>query len=825
MYKLSTDGNVPRMLEAEANVCACHCRYVTQTYQHLLAFVFAVKEINENPSLLPNLTLGLHIYNSYFLASWTYLASMELLSTWGRFVPNYKCDVRDHAVAVIGGPESNVSEFMATVLCIYKMPQIGYGLAPVRHEHTQRVFFQQMFPDVDHQYKGILHLLLFFRWTWVGVIYISNDVGEKFVQAVLPAFTQSGICFDFVSPLPTLYSTKDVDEMLAEWLDMYRVIMNGTATVVIINGEIYTMLFLRTFPRFSELEDMSAKTTSKVWILTAQVEFTSVPVQESFDIDTIHGAISFAVHANEMLGFQMFVQRRTPGSDDGDGFLKDFWQQAFSCLLPVDGESEDICTGQEKLEALPDSVFERAMSGYSYNIYNAVHAVAHALHAWRSPRLKHRSKVGERGSLLIPQAWQLNRYLRSVSFNNSAGEKISFSESGELEAGFDIINWVTFPNRSFLRVKVGKVDPTAPKEKALSISGEAIVWPTMFNQVRPVSLCNDICRAGTSRAKKEGEPFCCYDCLPCPEGKMSNQEDMNYCSQCPEDQYSNKDQDGCLPKQISYLTYEEPMGIILTAVALSLSFMTALVLWTFFRHKDTPIIKANNRNLTFILLVTLLLSFLSTLLFVGQPGKVTCLLRQPIFSHIFSVAVSSVLAKTVLVVLSFKATNPGSRMRKWVGRKMANAIVLSGAFVQAILCAVWLSTSPPFPDLDMKSTTEEMFLQCNEGSTAMFYGVLSFMGVLALVSFTVAFFARKLPDSFNEAKLITFSMLVFTSVWLSFVPAYLSTRGKYTVAVETFSILASSAGLLGCIFFPKCYIIVLRPEMNTKQQLMRKKAA
>ncbi|XP_073710035.1 extracellular calcium-sensing receptor-like [Misgurnus anguillicaudatus] len=421
-----------------------------------------------------------------------------------------------------------------------------------------------------------------------------------------------------------------------------------------------------------------------------------------------------------------------------------------------------------------------------------------------------------------------------ATFLNTAHEEGICIDTGATVAQYEVVNWQQDSDGSIQFKAVGYYDASLPPEQRFVLNTENIVW-VGGKLEKPRSVCSESCPPGTRKAAQKGRPVCCYDCITCADGEISNETvittsfpDSNNCQQCPGEYWSNTDNTECVLKAVEFLSFTEVMGIVLVFFSLFGVGITVLVAILFYSKKDTPIVKANNSELSFMLLFSLILCFLCSLTFIGRPTEWSCMLRHTAFGITFVLCISCVLGKTIVVLMAFKATLPGMHffftwdVMKWFGPAQQRLSVFAFTLIQVLICVLWLTISPPFPYKNMKYYKEKIIFECSLGSSIGFSAVLGYIGLLALLCFILAFLARSLPDNFNEAKFITFSMLIFCAVWITFIPAYVSSPGKFTVAVEIFAILASSFSLLLCIFAPKCYIILFKPEQNTKQHLMGK---
>ncbi|KAM8921442.1 LOW QUALITY PROTEIN: extracellular calcium-sensing receptor-like [Pelodytes ibericus] len=790
-----------------------HFRY----YRYLLAMVYAITEINRMPDLLPNVTLGFRLYDSCYNEVKSLIGTLWILSGQKYSSPNFNCYKGAMPSAIVGDMPSKASIPIARILGLYRFPQISYASAhPFLSDKREFPSFFRTIANDIHGIFSLAQLVKYFNWTWVGIIATDNELGRLGTQLLTNEIENDGSCIAFLETLPTYSSLDSVFRII-------DIVKKTKATVVIVYSTMENLISL--------MKEASFQNIDKVWIGTGSWSITSdFPRQDI--LTTLNGSLGYSLQVGKIPGFKDFLYSIHPSNFVNDIFIRIFWEKAFGCIWPGEDNStapkssegaRSWCTGNERPDTIDPNVYDVYNFRYMYKIHTAVYAIVHALHEMNAcvPG-KGPFKDGSCADIYTHQPWQLLHYIKKVNFKNTAGEEIFFDENGDVPLHEDILNWQLFPNGSNQYVRVGSYDARQTKGQELTIDHSKILWNVRHNKV-PISVCSSPCPQGHRKATRQGQKLCCFDCVPCSDGEILNPHDNSECLKCPGDKWPNVNKELCVQKPVQFLSYKDSLGFSLACFAIICCVRTFSVFCLFVRKHKTPIVKANNRELSYLLLISLLLCFLCSLVFIGQPNLMTCMLRQVVFGVIFSLCLSAILAKTVTVIMVFNATNPDSKIKRLMGFRIPIYIVPSCTVVQVGLCIIWLSSSAPFAEFNMAAEIGTIVIECNEGSKVLFSCVLGYMGLLAFTTLLVAFLARKLPDTFNEAKFIAFSMLVFASVWVTFIPAYLSTKGKYMVAVEIFAILSSSAGLLTCIFFPKCHIILLQPQMNSKQYITGRK--
>ncbi|XP_034024147.1 extracellular calcium-sensing receptor-like [Thalassophryne amazonica] len=763
------------------------------------AMVFAIEEINNSTELLPGIRLGYQIHDSCASVPVAIQVAFQLSNGLDMmFDTGDKCSQSGMMMGVVGESGSTPSISMSQVIGAFDIPQVShYATCACLSDKQQYPTFFRTIPSDQFQADALAKLVKHFGWSWIGAIRSDSDYGNNGMALFLHAAQKERICveysesFDRTNPLSRIKQVADV-------------IRRSSAVVVVAfvsSGDIRILL-----------EELARQPSPPhQWI--GSESWITDPNMLRFDFCV--GAIGFGIQRSVIPGFRDFLLDLSDTKVAVSPVLTEFWEDAFKCHLGKGtAKDESACDGSQNIQTLQSPYTDTSQLRITNMVYKAVYAIAHGIHNTVCQQTNSTTQCDKFTKIKYTQ---LLSHLKRVNFSQN-GYHVSFDINGDPVAVYELVNWQKNKNGSTELVTVGLYDASLPAGQEFRIT-KKITWLDGGNQV-PVSVCTDSCPPGTRKLLQKGKPFCCYDCTPCPEGEISNTTDSPDCFRCPAELWPGAKRDICLPKPVQFLSFDDVLGIILATFSVGgacLAFITAAI---FFRHRRTAIVRANNSELSFLLLFSLVLCFLCSLTFIGVPSKWSCVLRHTTFGITFVLCISCVLGKTIVVLMAFRARLPGSNLMKWFGPLQQRIAVISFTFIQVLICTIWLVLNPPFPIKNLTTYKDKIILECALGSAAGFWVVLGYIGLLAVFCFVLAVLARKLPDNFNEAKLITFSMLIFCAVWITFIPAYVSSPGKFTVAVEIFAILASSFGLVLCIFAPKCFIILFKPEKNTKKNIM-----
>ncbi|XP_035984775.1 extracellular calcium-sensing receptor-like [Fundulus heteroclitus] len=775
----------------------------TREFQLAQAMLFAIEEINNRSDLLPDISLGYKIYDSCGSIARSIKGALALVNSNANMSDTLKaCTKPAHVQAIMGEASSSPSMAIATVIGPFYIPLIShFATCACLSDKSKYPSFLRTIPSDYYQSRALAQLVKHFGWTWVGAVRSNEDYGNNGMAIFTETAQQLGICLEYSL---TFFRTDSSDKIQR----LMEIIKASTSKVVV--G------FLSHMDMDVLIQHLSKyNLTGYQWVGTEAWIFDSQTASRD-ENHILDGAVGLYIPKAHVSGLREFMFNVKPLNSSNNDLFTEFWEGLFSCKFKQSKSTEiqRECTGREDLTGVENIFTDMSHMSIFNNMYKGVYAVAHALHNILSCNQTCNSTINLNPLTVL-------HHIKRIHFKTKEGEDVYFNENGDPAAKYEIINWHRKDNGIVDFVTVGLYDASLPPDKQMNLQNASLIWADNSKEV-PVSVCNAKCLPGTRKVLQKGKPVCCYDCIKCADGEISNSTDSVTCVRCPLESWSNEKRDACIKKEAVFLSYKEIMGALLTAASLFGTCMTIVIAVIFVKHRKTPLVRANNSELSFLLLFSLKLCFLCSLTFIGQPSDWSCMLRHTSFGIAFVLCISCVLGKTIVVLMAFKATLPGRNVMKWFGPTQQRFSVLGFTLVQVVICVLWLIISPPFPSKNFKEFKDKIILECSLGSSVGFWAVLGYIGFLAMLCFICAFLARKLPDNFNEAKFITFSMLIFCAVWITFIPAYVSSPGKFSVAVEIFAILASTFGLLICIFIPKCYVILMKPEKNTKRNMMGK---
>ncbi|XP_067364215.1 extracellular calcium-sensing receptor-like [Channa argus] len=779
----------------------CKGRIDSRELRFSRAMIFAIEEINNSSKLLPGIRLGYQIHDSCAAVPMAVKVAFQLINGLDLlFHSGNNCSQSGMVMAIVGESGSTPSISMSPVIGSFNIPQVSHfaTCACLSNKQQYPSFFRTI-PSDQFQAEALAKLVKQFGWTWIGAVRSDSDYGNNGMASFLKAAYKEGICVEYSESLNRFHPRSRIQRVA-------DVIRRSTAVVVVAFAAFGDMRLL--------LEELSLVSSpprqwigSEAWVTDPDI------LKFSF----CAGAIGFGIPRSVIPGLRDFLLDLPPTKVAAPPILTEFWEDAFNCSLGKSvATAKHFCDGSEDIQKLQSPYTDTSQLRITNMVYKAVYAITYAIH---NAVCQETNSTTQCDKLSRIESKQILNQLKRLNFSQN-GYHVSFDANGDPVAKYELVNWQRSKSGNIELVTVGYYDASLPLGQEFHINRN-LTWLEDRTQV-PISVCSHSCPPGTRKVLQKGKPICCYNCITCPEGEISNATDSTSCFTCPKDFWPNTKRDACFPKPVEFLSFDEVLGIILAAFSVCgvcLSIITATV---FFRHRTSPIVRANNSELSFLLLFSLTLCFLCSLTFIGAPSEWSCMLRHTAFGITFVLCISCVLGKTIVVLMAFKATLPGSNIMKWFGPLQQRMTVVSFTFIQVLICTIWLVVSPPFPMKNLTTYKDIIILECALGSALGFWAVLGYIGLLAVFCFVLAVLARKLPDNFNEAKFITFSMLIFCAVWITFIPAYVSSPGKFTVAVEIFAILASSFGLILCIFAPKCFIILFKPERNTKRHVMNK---
>uniref|UniRef100_A0A8C6WR11 Glutamate receptor, metabotropic 6a n=1 Tax=Neogobius melanostomus TaxID=47308 RepID=A0A8C6WR11_9GOBI len=740
------------------------------------AMLYAIDQINQDPYLLPHVTLGARILDTCSRDTYALEQSLTFVQA---LIQKDMSDIRcsngelplirkpERVVAVIGASASSVSIMVANILRLFEIPQVSYAsTAPELSDNNRYDFFSRVVPPDSYQAQAMLDIVKALGWNYVSTLASEGNYGESGVDAFMQISREAGVCIAQSVKIPREPTAGEFDKLIKRLMDT----SNARGVIIFANE------------------------------------------------DDIKRVLEAAERAN-LTGHFLFVGSDSWGAKTITILPKRVSIEGFDqCKLTRPGIKLDPdkkkCNGEERIGH--DSLYEQ--EGKVQFVIDAVYAVAHALHTMIQDLCP--GAKGVCSNMDPVEGKALLNYIRAV--NLTVGENtntVLFNENGDAPGRYDIFQFqMTNHTHPGYRV-IGQWTNN------LRLNLEEMQW-SGGDRSLPESICSLPCNPGERKKMVKGVP-CCWHCELCDGYQF--QLDEFTCEMCPTDMRPLPNRTACRSTPIIKLEWHSPWALVPASLAMLGILATVAVVITFIRFNDTPIVRAAGRELSYVLLAGIFQIYLITFFMIAEPGVAVCAFRRLFLGLGMAITYSAMLTKTNRIYRIFEQGKKSVTPPKFISPTSQVAITfilisvqVSGGCVRVVrrgsphTIIDYEELRPPNPDL------ARGILKCDMSDLSIIC-CLSYSIILMVTCTVYAVKSRGVPETFNEAKPIGFTMYTTCIVWLAFVPIFFGTAQSteklfIQTATLTVSMSLSASVSLGMLYMPKVYVIILHPEQNVQKR-------
>ncbi|XP_053280818.1 glutamate receptor, metabotropic 6a [Pleuronectes platessa] len=777
------------------------------------AMLYALDQINSDPYLLPNITLGARILDTCSRDTYALEQSLTFVQA---LIQKDTSDIRcsngeppilrkpERVVGVIGASASSVSIMVANILRLFEIPQVSYAsTAPELSDNNRYDFFSRVVPPDSYQAQAMLDIVRALGWNYVSTLASEGNYGESGVDAFMQISREAGgVCIAQSVKIPREPTAGEFDKIIRRLMET----SNARGVIIFANED--------DIKRVLEAAKRANLTGHFLFVGSDSWGAKSSAITELEDV--AEGAVTILPKRVSIDGFDQYFTSRSLENNRRNIWFAEFWEDDFRCKLTRPGIKLDPdkkkCTGDERIGR--DSPYEQ--EGKVQFVIDAVYAVAHALHSMLQNLCP--GSAGVCSTMDPVEGRSLLDYIRAVNFNGSAGTSVLFNENGDAPGRYDIFQF-QMTNHSHPEYRV-----IGQWTNNLRLNLEDMQW-SGGDKLVPDSVCSFPCKSGERKKMVKGVP-CCWHCELC-DGYQYQLDEFT-CEMCPSDMRPAPNRTTCRPTPIIKLEWNSPWALVPASLAMLGILATSAVVITFIRFNDTPIVRASGRELSYVLLTGIFLIYLITFLMIAEPGAVVCAFRRLLLGLGMAITYSAMLTKTNRIYRIFEQGKKSVTPPKFISPTSQLAITFILVCVQVLGVFVWFAVIPPHTIIDYEELRPPNpdyargILKCDMSDLSII-GCLSYSIVLMVTCTVYAVKSRGVPETFNEAKPIGFTMYTTCIVWLAFVPIFFGTAQStekmfIQTATLTVSMSLSASVSLGMLYVPKVYVIVFHPEQNVQKR-------